>query len=476
MVLLSGNNQDGYWNYINPQNSSGLTINYSIWVNDTNDNSDSTTAYQYLIGDNELPNIIGVSQDPPSPGNLDTVNITIHISDNVGVDTVLINTNYSGSFQDYQMVLLSGNNQDGYWNYINPQNSSGLRINYSIWVNDTSNNPNSTITYQYFIVDNEYPNIILILQEPIAPGNLDTVNITVNITENIGVHTVLINTNYTGSFQDYQMDFLSGTSQDGYWNYTIPQGTVGITINYSIWVNDTNDNSVNSSDFQYNIIDNEPPSILNVTIDISSPKVGDEINITVHITDNVEISQVQLYTDLTGTLKFFQMALISGNISDGYWNISINIPNNASGRTISYSIWVTDTNGQNNNSGIYQFTVPAGEEPFMIFPPPGENNTIIIIIIIGSVAAGAIIATTIIAKKRAPKSELIRDKDVKISYEHLKSKIISPISIIPEKIYERVQNLKFLSKQEKELLLKDLALLDDKQIEEWLIRLKELEE
>ncbi|MHA1386556.1 MAG: hypothetical protein ACTSR3_22620, partial [Candidatus Helarchaeota archaeon] len=86
------------------------------------------------------------------------------------------------------------------------------------------------------------PNITSISRDPMFPTSLDAVNITVHITDNLGVDTVLINSNYTGSPINYEMDFLSGSNIDGYWNFTIPSVTAGYTVAYSIIVNDTSNN------------------------------------------------------------------------------------------------------------------------------------------------------------------------------------------------------------------------------------------
>ncbi len=97
------------------------------------------------------PYIVSVSRDPSSPSNLDSVNVSVHISDTEGVDTVLINSNHTGTPLNYEMNFLSGSYQDGYWNYTIPACSAGSIITYSIWANDTSNNTDTAGPYQYLI-------------------------------------------------------------------------------------------------------------------------------------------------------------------------------------------------------------------------------------------------------------------------------------------------------------------------------------
>ncbi|MFX1449345.1 MAG: hypothetical protein ACFFCM_00800 [Promethearchaeota archaeon] len=261
-----------------------------------------------------------------------------------------------------------------------------------------------------------------------------------------------------------------------------------------------------------NITDYIVPNILEVSRNLKKPRPLDPLNITAHVTDNEQISHVLLYTDLFGSFQYFDMNLTSGSISDGYWSYNTTIPMNASKKTISYQIWANDTSGMSTISDVFQFKVKKNPKPIVIIPP-GEDITIIIIIIIGSVAASALVVTTIIIRKRVPKikskkimkakyektqrmkakygkridlgadeiRQILAESDQtikleKVTYDQLKSKINSPISSISEEIYTRVQNLKSLTKQEKELLLKDLVSLDDTEIEEWLTEIEELEE
>ncbi len=349
--------------------------------------------------------------------------------------------------------------------------------------------------------DTQPPNIIMVTQDPVIPSDLDMVSITAHITDETGVDTVLINTNYTGIFLDYPTDFLSGTPQNGYWNYTIPQQPIGTTINYTIWANDTNGNSTSSSVYQYQVIFDELPTIQNVTINNKRPRPLDIINITARVTDDKGISKVLIYTDLYGSFQYFEMNLTSGTLLDGYWSYVTFVPLNASKKTISYQIWANDTSGQVNNSSVYEFKVKKNPKPIIIIPP-GEDITIIIIIIIGSIAASSLVATTVIIKRRSPKvkskkvmkgkrkigvklgakeirtilAESEETKPEQTSFEDVEKMLKKPFKVISDDLYSRVQNLRNLSQEDKELLLKDLANLDEEQIEEWLKEVEDLED
>ncbi|MFX0137162.1 MAG: hypothetical protein ACFFDN_26215, partial [Candidatus Hodarchaeota archaeon] len=258
-------------------------------------------------------------------------------------------------------------------------------------------------------------------------------------------------------------------------------------------------------------IETEAPNILEIILNQKKYRPLDPLNITVHVTDNEEVSHVLLYTNLFGLYQYLEMNLISGNKSDGYWSYNTTIPLNASKKTISYQIWANDTSGQVNISAVYQFKVKKNPKPIIIIPPE-EDITIIIIIIIGSVAASSIIGTSIIVKrkrtskakpKRIMKAKIMKvksKKEIKLgakeirkilkeseertmavesiefepsTFEDLKKIITKPFKVIPREILLRVQNLRNLTEQEKEALLKDLATIDEEHMEKWLKKIED---
>ncbi|MHA1379869.1 MAG: hypothetical protein ACTSRG_15985, partial [Candidatus Helarchaeota archaeon] len=256
-----------------------------------------------------------------------------------------------------------------------------------------------------------------------------------------------------------------------------------------------------------NILDNEIPNVVNININNANPRIAENLNITARITDNIGIDQVLLYTNLSGVFKYIPMTLISGDATDGYWSFTGYIPGNASGKVVVYQIWCNDTSGQISSSNLYQFTVKKATFwdwlNWLLLLLNGEGINIIIIIVIGSVAGTGILTTTYVIKRQT-KSEKTKKKakskrkkgtslgaeeirkimrksiepEVRIptiSLESLKSTIKGPIGVIPGDIRIRVQNLKNLTDEEKDLLLRDLALLDDKKREDWLREIEELE-
>ena len=207
--------------------------------------------------------------------------------------------------------------------------------------------------YPIYSDEVDIPQIVSILQDPTDPSETDTVNITVQITDNIAAHKVYIYSNHSGVMTAYEMDFLSGATNDGYWNYTIPALSLGTIVNYSIWVNDSDANSNTNGPYFY-LVDATPPQIISISLNSNDGNQG-IVNITAHITDNLKIDSVLIYSNHSGVNTSYSMTLISGNYKDGYWFFSI--PEQAINTTVVYSIWANDTNNNHAMDGPYQYTI-----------------------------------------------------------------------------------------------------------------------
>ncbi len=258
-------------------------------------------------------------------------------------------------------------------------------------------------------------------------------------------------------------------------------------------------------------INNIKPNILEINMNQLNPGILDLINITVHVTDNTGISTVRIYTDLFGSFQYYDIKLVSGSMTNGYWSYETRVPLQANGKTISYSIWANDTNGLVSTSGTSQFTVKYYPIILIFIPGGGGDGGIVIIIVIASVAAAAIGASTYVITRRSSTTKMKKSKKAppttkmkaktkkgmdlgadeirrilagseKIqgvepeSYQNLKEIIAGPLIVIPRNIYLRVLKIKHLTDQEKEALLDDLAGLDDEQREKWLQKVERLED
>jgi len=129
---------------------------YSIWANDTVDNSITTAGHIFIIGDMTSPIISNYIFKSSNPLDTDPtfgwVNISCYVTDNIGVSDVSINITNPDSTWDN--ISLNPGIGDSY--YINSSSAFSLLGNYIfyLWAADTSNNTVSTGSYNFSMPPN----------------------------------------------------------------------------------------------------------------------------------------------------------------------------------------------------------------------------------------------------------------------------------------------------------------------------------
>jgi parallel beta-helix repeat protein len=123
------------------------TYSYFIWANDTSDNSNTSATYTFNITpapDTEPPEITNITATPgiQIPGG--SVNITCDVTDNVAVDTVMVNITLPDS--SYVNVSMLGGSY-----YYNTTYTQMGTYDYFIWANDTNWNVNTSTVYHFDI-------------------------------------------------------------------------------------------------------------------------------------------------------------------------------------------------------------------------------------------------------------------------------------------------------------------------------------
>jgi len=345
---------NGNYSYeISGQNNIGF-VDYFIWANDTSNNDNLTLTYQIQINDITKPEINHVPVVSANIGEL--INITTNVTDDVGVDKVFLD--YTDVYMNNYNVSM--NKWDGNYSFEIPGQSNSGFVNYFIWCNDSSDNENMTVTYQVQIFDVTDPEIKHV---PISSVNIsETINITANVTDDVGVSSVYLN--YTG---------MNGTSYNvsmqkwnGNYSYIIPgQGSAGV-INYFIWANDSDGNDNRTIEYSIRINDVVKPEINHEPV--VSANIGEAINITVNVTDDVEVDKVFLnYTDAAGNNYNVSMNKYNGN-----WSYEI-IGQNDIG-VVEYFIWANDTSGNDNQTGVYQIQILDVTKPEIAHTPVTSAN------------------------------------------------------------------------------------------------------
>ncbi|NVM55878.1 MAG: hypothetical protein HWN66_19415, partial [Candidatus Helarchaeota archaeon] len=386
---------------------------------------------------------------------------TAHITENTQIQTVKIETNYTGSVSNYTMTLLSGSLQDGVWNFTFDNYPDNNLILYRIFALDVFGNANTTVQAGFGIVDTLEPNIVSITQDPAIPAYQDIVNVTAHITDNVQIQTVKIETNHTGTLFNHTMTLLSGSLQDGVWNFTFDNYPVNRSIVYRIFTLDMFDNVNASIQFSFGYFDIIEPNILSVTQDPVVPAYQDIVNVTAHITDSTQIQTVYIETNYTGTLTNYSMSFKSGSLQDGVWNFTF--INYSLNKLITYRIFVIDVFGNTNASEQFSFIVfkpTDGKWPhFIIF--------IIFFLIFGSVATVG--TMRFILKRKRQKGPSIMKSEYRSRLKHkLHTDFPEGVYVISTEVMERINRIVGLTEAERELLIQDLTFMGEEEATQWI--------
>lgn len=210
--------------------------NLSVYANNT-DNAIVTSSTITFVSDTIPPTYeeINESNDPVEIGN--NITISINVSDaSSSVNTVLIEYN-STNHKNYTMTIGTGNR----YNFTFIATQLGLN-NYTFYINDSVGNLNTSLVFNFTVVDTRAPEFSNIANSPNTSDELDPnvlINVTVTISDLGGIsNAVLQYINSTAS--DWSNVTMSNSSSLFYANFT-PNAPSNWT--YRVWANDTSGNS-----------------------------------------------------------------------------------------------------------------------------------------------------------------------------------------------------------------------------------------
>jgi hypothetical protein len=250
-------------------------------------------------------------------------------------------------------------------------------LSYNFYANDSYGNGNETTTSTASVSDNDPPTITNILATP-NPQEIDGyVNITAEVTDNIGVGNVSLNITYPNSSYE-NISITSNVSADIYYcNQTYNQYNHHY---YIIWANDEHGNEATSSSNSFFMGDYSPPTISNISNTTSSPLDTNPsygwVNITCTVEDNLEVTQV--YLNITNPGGSFNNISMSTSGSNNYYS-------NESGTfsqygNYTYLIWSIDNDNNSVSSSSYDFSLPPNYDINM-----DGNQTVLDLVLISGV-------------------------------------------------------------------------------------------
>jgi C4-type Zn-finger protein len=211
------------------------------------------------------------------------------------------------------------------------------------------------------VTDNA-PNIIEILRSPENITENDEIIINASINDDFGVNSAkIIYRIDEGSWQEYAMSLIDGTSTSGIWEFNFGTLSGGKTVEYYIETYDTlyqktkDDNNGLKYIFKVRGEGGEEdysfPSILNLQHTPENPSINDDIEVELNLTDNIDIKQdsVKLYwtrdSSFSNPTEVNLTYINNGTTEDNQpWYVYTHIiPSSGTDEDIYYKIIAEDT-------------------------------------------------------------------------------------------------------------------------------------
>ena len=319
------------WSWLNWKPSSTGTFNYTVYMVDNSDNSNTTTgSIEVIISSGPTIQNVSKSADLLELGQIETIQVDVYDTD--GISDVFIEI----GGQNYTMANVGGNTYEYSWS----PNLIGTKL-FIVYSNDSLNNWNQ-LSSSIYVQDTTPPNYENLIEnsDPIELGN--AVTISIDATDLSGINQVKIELNGV----NYSMSNLGGnTWSNDTW---IPE--TSDIFPYTIYIQD-NSNNWNITTGSIEVIDTISPELSNLYEEYDPIELGQSQTIQVNITDLASISLVLLeYEGVNYTMtKISSLTWEYNNlipISIGLKNYSI-YANDSSNNWISLTanFTVVDTSG-----------------------------------------------------------------------------------------------------------------------------------
>ena len=326
-------------------------LNYTIYIEDNNNNWNSTGQQDFTVEDTTAPSITGVqeSDDLLEFGNNETIQFNVT---DLSIPFAYIYLEFDGV--NHSMSYVSGD----LWEYTYWQPTSvGLKF-YTIWVEDDQGNIkeyNGDITVQ----DTTEPTWDTLIEndDPLELG--DTMIISVNASDISNIHTVLLEFESV----NHTMNNIVGDT----WQYDWVPTQTGI-LNYTIYIEDNSGlwNSVSNST---TVVDTTSPTYSNLIESADPLEFGNNIVISIDASDFSGIFRVLIEFDGSN----HSMVFVSGNT----WRYTSWTPSHTG--IHNFTIYIED----NKNYTIslmanitVQDTTPPSPPTIIQAPSGGINETL----------------------------------------------------------------------------------------------------
>ncbi|UCF07515.1 MAG: PKD domain-containing protein, partial [Thermoplasmata archaeon] len=325
---------------------------FSTWVyyyfntTDMLGNSNDSIIFKYYA-DGTPPKVVNVSDIiSPAYSNKETL-IFANITDDYSINfnNVMIWYDNGSGYSNWPMTFFTGNLTNATFTGFIPPANNETTIFYYVEVGDNASNANVSVPVKSYITN--YPPFIhniTLLEE--YPNGTSIVNITANITDNDGIASALLYYSFDGSmYTPVAMNLIDGD------NYSAEIPGPGSTKTVYYYINASDNNGVlNSTPVHDYFADADPPQFGPVTIDPEYPNGTNNVNVSIIITDNINVSNASLNYSYDGSSwTYVDMILLPDD------EAKTTIPGPGYSTWVYYYINATDISRNLNTSLVYNF-------------------------------------------------------------------------------------------------------------------------
>ena len=239
---MAYNSTLGLWVGEIPNLPAMTEVKFRVYACDIYGNWNVSDEYGYVVRDITAPQIISIWWNPSEPSEYQPVVVYANITDNVGVSSAILS--YSADGISWTNVSMIYNATIGLWVGEIPGMAPLTEVRFKVYTNDTSGNWNISGEFIYVVRDT-LPPIIHSVTVPESAVEGETITIYANISDNVGVSSVILGYFDGSTWMNVSMTYDNET---GLWVATIENVPAG-ELRFRVYVNDTSGNWAISDEY-----------------------------------------------------------------------------------------------------------------------------------------------------------------------------------------------------------------------------------
>ncbi len=343
--------------------------NLTFIANDTNNNVNSSTTTTFIVGDTIRPAVFELLPTNGSSFNTsDIIEVSANVTDNGVISAVIANVTLpNGTVNVLTLSQISGT--DKFNTSFTIPVLQGT-YNVTIIANDTNNNVNSSEKTFFTVADTLVPAVSGVIPANGTSFNVsDTIEIGVNVTDNVAVSSVTANVTLpNGTVNVLTLSLANGSRYNV--SFTIPNDLQG-QYNVTFIANDSNNNVNSTVVTVFTVGDTINPAVFDSRpINGSSFNIADIVEIAANITDNGVISAAIVNVTLpNGTVQ--QLTLT--NATGDKFNVSFTVPNLAGRYNLTYIANDTNNNVNSSVTSFFNANDTLAPRVFSLIPVNGSH-------------------------------------------------------------------------------------------------------